>query len=147
MAHDIFISYAPADRAVAEIVCDRLETAGVACWIAPRDIGGGADWDSAIEDARLVVLVFSAAANVSRQVRDEVALAVETGAGLILFRIDSAEPTGALRLRIVQRPWIDAITPPLEPHVDRLIEQARRMLPAGQPTIGLEETEPVAVPV
>ena len=37
----VFISYASQDKAVAEAVCQALEKAGVACWIAPRDVVPG----------------------------------------------------------------------------------------------------------
>ena len=140
MAHDIFISYAPPDRTTAESVCRRLEAAGFLCWIAPRDIGGGVDWDLAIEDSPLVVLIFSAAANVSRQVRDEVALAVEIGAGIVVFGIDGSEPTGALRLRLTHRPWIDASMSPFDAHIDPLIVEAAQILPPRD----IDVTEPAA---
>ena len=43
MAHDVFISYAAKDRTVAEAACAALESEGIRCWIAPRDVLPGAD--------------------------------------------------------------------------------------------------------
>lgn len=37
----VFISYASQDAAVAKAACRALEQAGVACWIAPRDVTPG----------------------------------------------------------------------------------------------------------
>jgi len=67
MAHEVFICYANPDKTVAEAVCSKLEDSGIRCWIAPRDIWAGEEWDKAIMDAipvcRIVVLVFSATSN------------------------------------------------------------------------------------
>jgi len=49
----VFISYAQADKATAEQVCCALEAAGVACWIAPRNISPGADYALAWQRAHL----------------------------------------------------------------------------------------------
>jgi hypothetical protein len=70
-AHQVFISYASdkikstiSDRQVADQICTALESQGIGCWIAPRDILPGDDWMDAIIDAvdhtKIIVLVFSA---------------------------------------------------------------------------------------
>jgi hypothetical protein len=134
LAHDVFISYTIADKAVAEAVCHRLEQAGVRCWIAPRDVGFG-DWGAAIVDAiseaKLIVIILSTAANGSPNVLDEVVTALDAGATVIPFRIEDIRPSGALRLRLSRLHWLDALTPPLDQHIDRLIEVAKRNLPAA----------------
>jgi len=38
MAHDVFLSYAAADQALAFAVVAGLEGQGIRCWVAPRDI-------------------------------------------------------------------------------------------------------------
>ena len=74
MPHDVFISYRDSanDKAAAERVCAHLEAEGFSCWIAPRDVLEGDDYGAAIahavEECRIVVLIFSAAANESRQI-------------------------------------------------------------------------------
>ena len=69
MAHDVFISHAHKDKKIADAICEKLESAGVRCWIAGRDISPGADWTEAtrraIESSRAMVLVFSENANTS----------------------------------------------------------------------------------
>ncbi|MGA2636350.1 toll/interleukin-1 receptor domain-containing protein [Methylocella sp.] len=156
MAHDVFISYTIADKAVADAVCHRLEEAGVRCWIAPRDVGFG-DWGAsiveAISEAKLVVMILSAAANASHNVLDEVVTALDAGATVIPFRIEDIRPTGALRLRLSRLHWLDALGAPLDQHIDRLIEVTKRILPAEadevpprqeeQPLRPLEETGPL----
>jgi hypothetical protein len=135
LAHDVFISYTNADKAAADAVCHRLEEAGVRCWIAPRDVGFGKDWGASIVDAigeeNLVVVIFSAAANASRHVLDEVGTALDASATVIPFRIEDIRPTGALRLHLSRLQWLDAFSPPLDEHIDRLIEYAKRNLSAA----------------
>jgi hypothetical protein len=132
LAHDVFISFSHQDKTVADAVCHGLEEAGVRCWIAPRDVGYGKSWDDAIVDAiteaKLVVVIFSAAANASRHVLNEVSTALDTAATVIPFRIDDIRPTGALRLHLGRLHWLDALAPPLERHIDRLIDSAKRIL-------------------
>ena len=41
MAHDVFVSYASGDKTVADSVCATLESHGVRCWMAPRDVLAG----------------------------------------------------------------------------------------------------------
>jgi TPR repeat protein len=134
LAHDAFISYSQHDKVIADAVCHRMEAAGIRCWIAPRDIAHGKTWDDAIVDAitaaNLLVVIFSAAANASRSVLDEVATALDAGVTVIPFRIEDIRPTGALLLHLGRVHWLDALTPPIEAPIDQLIESAKRNLPA-----------------
>ncbi len=63
MGHEVFISYSAEDKLTAEAVCNALESAGVGCWVAPRDVLPGMNWAegvmSAIHESRLMILVFS----------------------------------------------------------------------------------------
>jgi hypothetical protein len=77
---DVFISYPHQDEPTAK-ACEKLEAADIRCWIAPRDIAPGAEWAAAIVEAinncRLMVLIFSSSANQSLQIGREVKLASE----------------------------------------------------------------------
>jgi TIR domain len=94
------------------------------CW--------GASIDEAIGAAKLVVMSLSAAANASPNVLDEVVTALDPGTTVIPFRIEDIRPTGALRLRLSRLHWLDALSPPFDQHIDRLIEIAKRILPAAE---------------
>jgi hypothetical protein len=76
MPGKVFISHSSNDKEIADVICQHLESAGVHCWIAPRDIEPGTDWTEGITrgiaNCRLFVLVFSAHANESDHVRREV---------------------------------------------------------------------------
>jgi phage FluMu protein Com len=81
--HEVFISYSNKDKSIADAVCSALETQHIRCWIAPRDIAPGTTWGGsiiqAIEDARIMVLIYSGSANLSSQVIREVERAVAKG--------------------------------------------------------------------
>jgi hypothetical protein len=62
-----FISHARKDKNVAVAICEKLESAGVGCWIAGRDMSAGEDWTeatwNAIGASRVMVLLLSENAN------------------------------------------------------------------------------------
>lgn len=122
---DVFVSYSySSDHDAAHELVSRVEAQGIECWIAPRDMPPAADWPAeivrAITVARVMVLVFSAAANNSPQVRREVMLAMDKGARVVPFRIADVVPTGVLEFFLSGQHWLDAFPPPLEPHCARL---------------------------
>jgi hypothetical protein len=135
MAHDVFISYSSMDQPAALAVLHGLESAGIRCWIAPRDIGPGAIWAQAIMEGitgcRALVVVFSANANRSVHVLNEVDAAVRKGAVIVPFRIEDVMPDGAMEFHLRTRHWLDALTPDLERHVNGLAEQLTALLNSG----------------
>jgi Tol biopolymer transport system component len=132
MSHEVFISYAHANKTVADAVCATLETAGIRCWIAPRDVRPGAEWTGAIMKAismsRVVVLVFSSHANQSAQVGREVHAAFEHGIVVIPMRVEEVVPSGSLDYYLGSVHWLDAMTPPLQQHLNQLAETIRALL-------------------
>lgn len=126
MAHDVFVSYAHQDRTVANAVCATLEAHGIRCWIAPRDILPGSDWGEAIIDAiqgaKALVLVFSSNSNESDQIKREVERTVHQGIAVVPFRIEDVLPNKTLEYFISTQHWLDALTPPLEDHLNHLAE-------------------------
>jgi hypothetical protein len=75
------------------------------------------------------VLSFSASANNSPQVRREIERAVHNEAPP--FRIEDTAPSESLEYFISTPHWLDAITPPLEAHAQRLAESVLALL--GEP--------------
>jgi hypothetical protein len=75
----LFISYASADRTVADELTAYLEQRGIRCWIAPRDVPPGALYADAIvraiNEARALVLILSHNSTASSHVGKELAAA------------------------------------------------------------------------
>jgi TIR domain-containing protein/YARHG domain-containing protein len=138
MAHDVFVSYSVKDKIVADAIVARLEAESIRCWEAPRDVVPGADWGesiiNAIESSRIMVLVFTSSANASPQIKREVERAVDKGVYTIPFRVDNIEPTRALEYFISTAQWMDAFSPPLEPHLASLARTVKAIL-AGSPPL------------
>lgn len=132
MAHDLFISHAAEDKPVADAVCSKLESRGVRCWIAPRDILPGEEWPSAISRAiagtRIFVLVFSEHANASHHVQREVATAFEHGRTVIPFRVTATDPSGNMEYWLSSVHWLDALTPPIEARCEQLADRVACLL-------------------
>lgn len=132
MSHEVFISYSSFDKAAADATCAALEGAGIRCWIAPRDIIPGKEWGDAIIEAihssRVLVLIFSASANMSPQIRREVERAVDKGLPIIPLRIEDIAPTHSLEYFIGTVHWLDALTPPFENHLRRLADSVKALL-------------------
>jgi len=140
MAHDVFISYAKEANLAANTTCNSLESEGISCWIAPRNIGAGAKWEQAIMDAisvsRVMVLVFSEDANRSDHVQREVGNAFANGITVVPFRIRNAKPTGILDYYLRPVQWIDAFTLSLEEHSKSLASRIRSLLSASETGFG-----------
>jgi formylglycine-generating enzyme required for sulfatase activity len=132
MSFDVFISYPHQDKAAADAACAKLEGEGIRCWIAPRDIPAGAEWAGAIVDAidqcRAMVLIFSSSANASKQVHREVQQAFDGEKPVMPFRIENVTPEKSLRYYMGSVHWLDALTPPLERHLEKLVASVRALV-------------------
>jgi hypothetical protein len=134
MNHDVFVSYAQADREPALALTIRLEAAGMRCWIAPRDISPAADWAQEILDAiagcRIMLLLFSASANASPHVRREVERAIHRNITVLPLRIEDVLPSGSLEYFLSTQQWLDVFPGPIEPHCDRICARVAALLQA-----------------
>jgi TIR domain len=132
---DVFISYPIQDKTTADAACAALENAGIRCWIAPRDVPVGHEWAGAIIDAidhcRAMVLIFSTSANESKQIRREVQRAFDREIPVIPMRIENILPTKSLAYFMGPVHWLDAMTPPLEKHLQQLTKSVRGFVQAA----------------
>ncbi|MEQ1580768.1 MAG: TIR domain-containing protein [Steroidobacteraceae bacterium] len=151
MPRDVFVSHASEDHALAEQVCALLEQRGLKCWIAPRDVGAGAEWDEAILDAiersRAYLLILSAHANRSSFVKNELNRAFSVKKPIVTFRIEDVLPGRSLELYLARHHWTDAFPPPLEPRVDQLASSLTRLLnPVADGEVNAPSVSVIPVP-
>lgn len=89
---EIFISYSTIDAISAETVRDVLETNGLSCWMAPRDIPGGSNYTKeipiAIRNCTVFVLILSQNAQNSHWVLKELDSAVNAGKVILPFMLE-----------------------------------------------------------
>ncbi|MEY2505143.1 MAG: hypothetical protein QOG27_1423 [Verrucomicrobiota bacterium] len=151
MVQDVFISHSAKDKTVADAVCAALERAAVRCWIAPRDVQPGRSFAGeitrAIQQSRVMVLIFSANSNNSQQVLREVQLAVSTHLHIVQLRIEDVRPNDDLTYFLSTPHWLDAMTPPLEKHLERLITAVEALLGKEQTQAAPSFSSPTGRPV
>ncbi len=132
MQHSVFISHSTKNQAMAELVLEAIEAQGIGCWIAPRDIPGGATWAGsimeAIQTSRLMILIFSADAQVSQHVVREVERAVHHGIPILPVRVDETTPHNEMEYFLGPHQWMNAISPPFESHLHDVVHRAKALL-------------------
>ena len=152
MAHDVFICYASPDKAIADAVCATLEASRIRCWVAPRDVLPGMGYAEAliesISESRMMLLVFSSSSNSSPQVLREVERATSKGIPILPFRIQDVPLSRSMEYFISTHHWLDALTPPLERHLQHLAETVKLLLArtAGPEDLGEELGAPRKAP-
>jgi TolB-like protein len=125
----VFISYASRDAEAAQKVCSTLEAAGIACWLAPRDVRAGESYASAIVNAinscRLLVLLLSKAAIDSPHVLREVERASSKNRPVLSVRIDVTPLPPDLEYFLSANQWLDASGGSVDQILPALIESVR----------------------
>lgn len=131
MAHDVFISYSDKNAKTAEVVREALESSGVMCWIASRDITGGVYAGAivrAIKASRAMVLILSSHANESRHVLSEVDCAFNDDIPIYPLRVENVPLSEELKYYIGSAHRYDALEPPIERHIERLARDIKNLL-------------------
>jgi TolB-like protein/Tfp pilus assembly protein PilF len=126
LGRDVFITYASPDLAVAQAVCNALESARLTCWMAPRDVMPGDFYGNAIvhaiDSSKVSVLVLSANATASPHVLIEVERATSKRHPVIALRLDEAERPAAFEYFLNASQWLDATHQNLNEVLPRLVE-------------------------
>ena len=126
---DVFISYASQDKAVASAVCKYLESAGVACWIAPRDVTPGEFYAEsivhAIDSAKVAVLILSRHATDSQHVLREIERATSRRHHIVTLRTDTAPLPAGLEYFLNTSQWLDASTTGVQRALPKLLDAVR----------------------
>lgn len=92
MEKRVFISHSSKDSEAANQICELLESSGLKCWIAPRDIPFSSVWageiSKAISESSAFLFLSSQASNQSPHVSREIQLAVESMVPIIPIHLD-----------------------------------------------------------
>jgi TolB-like protein len=164
----IFVSHASQDRRIAKTLCATLESRGLTCWIAMRDIVPGDSFQEAIVRAirksRIMLLLFTMSANNSDEVKKELALAGQNNLVIIPLRVEEVIPDDAFAFELATRQWIDlfedwergvgqltthiaALYPQDDERSRRLSDAARLAFLGDVPGASLLDEQPAAVTV
>jgi formylglycine-generating enzyme required for sulfatase activity len=133
----VFLSHATEDAQLVELLCAGLESAGIPCWVAPRDVRPGFHYGEeivqAIEESRAMILVLSRFSNDSPAVASEIEQAFRDGRRIIPVRIENVEPSKRLRLFVGQSHRLDAVDGDIQAMLPQLINALLHMAPASKP--------------
>jgi len=144
----IFISHSSKDKKVATVICAALESRGLKCWLASRDVGAGDNFQEsivkAIQLAKVMVLVFTDNANNSAEIKKELALASQNKLAVIPARAEDVVPTAALAYELATRQWINLFQD-WETEIETLCARVRQIVP--QPPPAAASSQPPAPPV
>ena len=134
----IFMSHSSTDRDFAAGLTERLQEAGLRCWLDVDDIPDGSTWireiQQAVEGCGALVVVMSKEGRESEWVERETLLAMELRKPLFIVRIDDTP----LPLHLINRQYSDFRIRP-EAAIKRLIAALKRTpltepLPAPKPS-------------
>lgn len=110
MEKKVFISHSSKDKCMADEICMMLETNGIGCWIAPRDIPYGNEWageiTKALRNARVCIFLFSENSNQSKQVAKEIQIAIDNEVIIIPIRVDDAKMNDVLTYYLATMHWV-----------------------------------------
>lgn len=134
-----FISHASKDLEAAALVCAYLEGAGIACWIAPRNIPPGTKWMKAIaagiRDCPVFLVLLSAASNESEYVLREVHQALSRQKLILPLRIDEVELSEELSLGLRTIQGLKLGNPPAPATLARLRAAIEGRVPGPDATV------------
>ena len=135
--HQVFISYSKPDQLIARDLCSYLEAEGIFCWIAPRDVLYGSNFPGsiidAIDESKVVVLIFSKSSDNSQHVLRELTRAVTRNLLIIPFRIEDILPTKNMDYLINIPQWFDAFPLPAQQYFKTLAETIKTHLASLKP--------------
>lgn len=137
---DVFISYEHESKSIADNICSVLESRGVRCWYAPRDVYGdyATSIVEAIEKCKVFVLILNHNSSESPHVLNEVEMAYKRilngETTIIPFKVDEGILSKAMEYYVKRLHWIDAVSEPLEKSIHHLYEQL-------VPILGIEKLE------
>jgi hypothetical protein len=144
----IFISHSSKDQKVASAICAALESRGLKCWLASRDVGAGDNFQEsivkAIQSAKVMVLVFTDNANNSAEIKKELALASQNKLAVIPARAEDVVPTAALAYELATRQWINLFQD-WENEIENLCARVRQIVPPASVAAPLQPpVQPIA---
>ena len=143
--HDVFISYASHDAAVANDVSAALESQGIRCWIAPRDVTPGAFYADeivhAIDACKAIVLILSNNAAASPHVLREIERGTSKRRPVLSLRIDQAQLPAGLQYFLNTSHWLDAVSGNIALSFPKLVSAVRLAIkkPAAPPSATAEK--------
>ena len=108
----LFISHSSKNAETAKRICEFLEEKGKKCFLAPRDIRAGREYAeeiiNGIDQADLMILIMSEAANQSPHVLREVERAVSKSVPILVYKLEDVQLSKSMEYFLMTHQWFDA---------------------------------------
>ena len=134
---DVFISYhTKSAKNIADRLCGELESRGISCWYAPRDVDPGAYKSSiaaAIRDCKVFLLILNPEADKSEQVKDEIHLARriydenQEAITILPIRLNHCHLSDEIYMEISRFHMIECAVPLLEKNIQELLKRVEQI--------------------
>jgi TIR domain-containing protein len=139
----IFISYSSKDQDIAETICKALESRGNNCWISCRDVAPGENFQEAIvralRGAKVMLLVFTANANNSDEIKKELVLAGRHQVTVVPVRVEDVVPNDAFSYEFATRQWVD-LYKNWEQEIELLSTRLEHVLQNDKPAVQIQSS-------
>ena len=145
----VFVSHSSKNKRLAAAVVAELESNGIGCWFAPRDIRpgdpnyGGAILDG-LSSCKAMLLLLTEPSNSSQHVMKESERAVNRNLPILVVRFQPIEVSRDLEYYVSSAQFLDATEEPTHKHFPIIRSHVREML--TRPTRA-PQTEQVAIVV
>lgn len=143
----VFVSYASGDRERALAVARTLEDAGIRAWVDTEDITAGYSYGpeivAGIRNSSALVLLWSAASLISRNIRQELQLAWRFGRPILPLRLEPVDLPDTLAYWLEGAQWIDVFDHPPTRWLPRVRQALGRL---GAALSGMGALAPATLP-
>lgn len=134
MLYDVFLSHSMGeDQALAEQLREALESNGLRCWLAEKDLQSSdrfpAALADALDDSRLVLLVFTAVCNNSPWIERELLRAINNHVPILPVRFTGIAPSRTIQVLVGAHNWFDAASGSPIQHFPRIAQTVLAVLP------------------
>ncbi len=132
MGFDVFISSSSDDKDYVNNLCSCLEKNSISCWVAVRDSLPGKNYGAsiieAINNCKLVILVFTKNSNKSEFVHREIERAASKKKCIILLKLEEVEVAEEMELYVSDFHWFNAVNLEFNKFINTLIDVIKKNL-------------------
>ena len=133
---EVFVSYTTADKEAAFSMVDYLESNGISCFIAPRDVTAGTAYASnlmkALTSCKLVLLVASHSTNESEHVLNEVDVIIDNKIDILPVFIEDFELNDDFRYYLGRKQRILAYPEKLSVYFPNILAAVEEKVPRNR---------------
>lgn len=138
MSHDVMISFSSKNLPMVGKILQRLEDAGLRCWVSYRDVKQGANYQEsitgAIRTAGAVLFVMCREFNLSEETKRELSLASYFKKPMLPIRMEEFELSDALVYSLATVQYINAF-PDFDVAVEKTIARLKELVAANAASV------------